>query len=94
MMNYLYSREDTTTGEFSAPIAAANDDNACRNFLYLFGQIDMITRVTFRYWRIGVWNNETAALDGQNPVDITSLVHTMNDHIFGGDVDGSSSSDA
>lgn len=93
MTNFLYSREDTTTGEFSPPIVAVNDDNACRNLLYLFGQIDPIARVTFRYWRIGMWNNETAALDGQNITDITALVHDMNDRIFGGATNGSQTSD-
>ncbi|UPW41830.1 nonstructural protein [Peromfec virus RodF5_17] len=90
MTNYLYSRQDCTTGEFCSPVVAANDDNACRNFLYLFGQIDVVTRQTFRFYRIGMWNNETGSVDGDQIADITDMVIDMNDKIFGGEKYGSS----
>uniref|UniRef100_A0AAU8AW40 Nonstructural protein n=1 Tax=Dulem virus 80 TaxID=3145791 RepID=A0AAU8AW40_9VIRU len=66
MTNYVYSRYDKLEGLYAPPFIAANDDVACRTFAYLYGVPGKAEKATYHFVRLGVFNNETGALESSD----------------------------
>lgn len=81
MTNYLYARLDKFEGVYSPPFAAANDDVACRSFLYLFGIPGKVEKTTYALYRLAIFNNETGAVEASDPVDLTPLLEHFLDRL-------------
>lgn len=81
-MNYIYARRDTVAETFSPPIVAPSDELACRFFLLAFGAPGVIERKEVMYFRLGIFNDETGAIEGHDPVDLTDMVNKYFDDVL------------
>lgn len=81
MMNYVYAVFDTTTGFYGAPFVAANDDNAVRNYLYIYQMPDLAQKLTTELRRVGIWNNETGSLETIDSQCINSALYAFIDRM-------------
>lgn len=67
MMMYLYARRDDGSSTFYPPMIAPCDQSALRTYVSIYGCLD----AGARFYRLGIFNNETGAVEGTDFVDLT-----------------------
>ena len=73
MMNYIYARRDCASERFDPLIIAASDEAAFRTLIYTWRIPDVLARKTYKYIRLGTFNNETGGLVATEPEDLTDV---------------------
>lgn len=71
MINYIYARRDCASERFDPLIIAASDEAAFRTLIYTWRIPDILARKTYKYFRLGMFNNETGGLEATDPADIS-----------------------